>query len=100
MHVQACQQHCSSCQLNIVQVCQQHCTFMLASSTMFKPVNNTVQAGQLNHVQACQQHCTFKLAMFKPVNRQKQAVRFYVCSRVRFLICRYLGKPFSKCVTD
>ena len=24
----------------------------LASSTMFKPVNNHVQAGQLNHVQA------------------------------------------------
>ena len=27
----------------------------LASSTMFKPVNNHVQAVQLNHVQACQQ---------------------------------------------
>ena len=64
-----------------------------------------VQAGQLNHVQACQQPCSswpaqpcsslsttlfklasstmFKLAsstMFTPVNRQKQAVRFYMCS--------------------
>ena len=64
--------------------------FKLASSTMFKPVNNTVQAGQLNHVQACQQHCStwpaqpcsslsttlFKLVsstMFKSVNNTVQA---------------------------
>ena len=86
----------------------------LASSTMFKLVNNTIQAGLLNHAfQACQQHysswpaqpCSslsttlFKLASstmfqacqqhysswpvqlcFKPVNRQKQALRFYVRS--------------------
>ena len=79
-----------------VEAYQQH-MFKLASSTMFKPVNNHVQAGQLNHVQACQQLCSslsaqpcsslsttmFKLAsstMFTPVNRQKQAVRFYMCS--------------------
>ena len=64
---------------------------------MFKPVNNTVQAGQLNHVEACQQHCLswpaqpcwslsttlFKLASspcWSVSNRQKQAVRFYVCT--------------------
>ena len=65
---------------------------------MNKPVNNHVQAGQFNHVQVCQQYCSswpvqpcsslsttlFKLAsstMFKPVNRQKQAVCFYLCTR-------------------
>ena len=50
---------------------------------MNKPVNNTVHVGQLNHIQADQINHMFKLAssttMFKPVNNQKQAVRFYVC---------------------
>ena len=76
-------------------------TFKLASSTMFKPINNHVQAGQFNHVQAYQQPCSswpvqpcsslsttmFKVAsstMFKPVNRQKQAVRFYVCKCMQY----------------
>ena len=89
---------------NVVQVCYssnheqfQHAwtslsttLFKLASSTMFKPVNNHVQAGQLNHVQACQQPCSswpaqpcsrlsttmFKLAsstMCKPMNNHVQA---------------------------
>ena len=84
---------------NLVQVCSftkqrawtslSAAMFKLASSTMSKPVNNTVQAGQLNHVQACQQHCSiwpaqpwtslstilFKLAsstMNKPVNNTVQ----------------------------
>ena len=79
MHEQACQQPC----LNWPA---QPCSSL--STTMFKPVNNYVQAGQLNrHVQACQQPCSrwpaqpcsslsttrmFKMAsstMFKPVNK-------------------------------
>ena len=57
---------------------------------MNKSVNNTVQAGQLNHVQAGQlnhfQAGQLKCSiMFKLVNSQKQAVRFYVCrSSVRW----------------
>ena len=56
-HVHACQQHCSSWP---AQPCSSQSTtlFKLASSTMFKHVNNTVQPGQLNLVQACQQHCS------------------------------------------
>ena len=96
IHQQACQQPGSSWP---AQPCSGLSTtmFKLTSSTMFKPVNNHVQAGQLNHVQACQQQCSswpaqpcsslsttlFKLTnstMFKPVNRQKQAVRFYMCT--------------------
>ena len=99
MHEQACQQPCSSWPAQPChQVCQQPCsswsaqpcsslsTTMLKlvsstlSTTMSKPVNhvqagqiNHVQAGQLNHVQAGQ------LNHVQPVNRQKQAVCFYVC---------------------
>ena len=51
---------------------------------MNKPVNNHVQAGQLNHVQACLQPCS---TVFKPVNRQKQAVRFYVFISAKKLAC-------------
>ena len=49
--------------------------FKLASSTMFKPVNNHVQAGQLNmHVQACQQPYSSMASstMFKPVDNHVQ----------------------------
>ena len=99
MHEQACQQPCSSWPAQPChQVCQQPysswsaqpcsslSTTMLKlvsstlSTTMSKPVNhvqagqiNHVQAGQLNHVQAGQ------LNHVQPVNRQKQAVCFYVC---------------------
>ena len=71
--------------------------FKLASSIMFKAVNNHVQAGQLDHVQGCQQPCSscpaqpcsrlstklFKLAsstMFKPVNNHVQACQQQSCS--------------------
>ena len=96
---QVCQQPCSSWPAQPChQVCQQPysswsaqpcsslSTTMLKlvsstlSTTMSKPVNhvqagqiNHVQAGQLNHVQAGQ------LNHVQPVNRQKQAVCFYVC---------------------
>ena len=87
MHEQACQQPCSSWPAQPChQVCQQPCSSWSAqpcsslSTTMSKPVNhvqagqiNHVQAGQLNHVQAGQ------LNHVQPVNRQKQAVCFYVC---------------------
>ena len=88
-HVHACQQHCSSWP---AQPCSSQSTtlFKLASSTMFKHVNNTVQPGQLNLVQTCQQHCSswsaqpcsrlsailFKLVsstLFKSVNNTVQA---------------------------
>ena len=76
--VQACQQPCSSWPAqpcpslsttlskpvnNTVQACPQHCPslsttiFKLASSTMFKPVNNTVQACQQHYPKPCPQHC-------------------------------------------
>ena len=89
MREQACQQPCSSWP---AKPCLNLSTTMskLASSTMFKPVNNHDQTGQLNHEQACQQPCSswpaqpwtslsttmFKLAsltMFKPVNNHVQA---------------------------
>ena len=55
-----------------------------------KPVKNNVQVAQLNHVQAGQLNrvqagqlnrvqAQASSTMFKPVNRQKQAVCFYVC---------------------
>ena len=34
--------------------------FKLASSTMFKPVNNHVEDGQLNHVHVCRYLCDNK----------------------------------------
>ena len=53
MHEQACQQHCSRLSTTMFK--------LLASSTMFQLASSTM-------------HC-----MFKPVNRQNQAVCFYVC---------------------
>ena len=61
------------------------------------PDHISIDFGYNTHEQACQQHCSswpvqpcsslstilFKLAnstMFKPVNRQKETVRFYVCT--------------------
>ena len=81
--------------------------FKLASSTMFKPVNNAVQVGQLNHVQACQQHCSSwpaqpcsrlsttmsklaSLTMFKPVNNHVQAGQLnhvQACQQAKSKLC-------------
>ena len=48
-HEPGCQQHCSSLSTTM---------FKLVSSTMFKPVNNHVQAGQLKYVQVYRQEKT------------------------------------------
>ena len=58
--------------------------FKLASSTMFKLASSTMFKLASSTMFKLASSTMFKLAsltMFKLVNRQKQAVRFYVCSR-------------------
>ena len=66
------------------QACQQHCCSWPAQPFSSNPAGqlNHIQDGQLNHVQAGQLNHVQdgQLNHVQAVNRQKQAVCFYVCS--------------------
>ena len=79
IHEQAFQQHCSSWP---AQPCSSLSitTFKLASSTMFKPVNNHVKAGQLNHVEACQKPCSSWIAQpCSSLSTSKNKLCIFMC---------------------
>ena len=76
------------CSNNVVQVC-----------SFIKPW--TVCSNM--HKKACQQHCSSWPAQpcsSLSTGKNKLCIFARVVSSVRFLICRYLGKPFSKCATE
>ena len=117
-HVKACEQPCSSWS---AQPCSSVSNmFRLASSTMFKPVNNHacsswpvqpcsslsttmfrpvnnhVQPGQFNHVQVCQQPCSSWLAQPCPsLSTGKNKLCVFTCV-VDNMIMKFSSGPDSR----